>query len=100
MTEKVELENLVSWSEHSDNGVKYFSGSATYRKVFELSEGTSVFAKADLKHEPMMRVMGQFDIQSVLHLPGDYVSAVPESGRRRHRHPHRYILGQNGVYDR
>jgi hypothetical protein len=31
---KITLDHLVSWSEHADGGVKYFSGSATYRKSF------------------------------------------------------------------
>jgi hypothetical protein len=30
------FDKLVSWSEHSDPGVKYFSGHATYRKVFNI----------------------------------------------------------------
>lgn len=34
--EKLVLDELVSWSEHSDSGAKYFSGSATYRKIFDL----------------------------------------------------------------
>jgi hypothetical protein len=29
------MDQLVSWSDHGDNGVKYFSGSATYHKVFD-----------------------------------------------------------------
>jgi hypothetical protein len=29
----VRLEKLTSWSEHSDPGVRYFSGTATYRKT-------------------------------------------------------------------
>ncbi len=29
---EVTLEKLISWPEHSDNGVKYFSGTATYTK--------------------------------------------------------------------
>ena len=28
--EQVTLERLISWSEHGDPGVKYFSGTATY----------------------------------------------------------------------
>ncbi len=32
--EKIVLEKLISWSKHPDDGVKYFSGSATYRKTF------------------------------------------------------------------
>jgi hypothetical protein len=34
--EKIVLDDLVSWSKHSDSGVRYFSGSATYRKAFSL----------------------------------------------------------------
>jgi hypothetical protein len=37
--EKVILENLSSWSDSLDRGVKYFSGTATYTKAFELSPG-------------------------------------------------------------
>ncbi len=33
--EKVVLDNLVSWSDHDNQGIKYFSGEATYRKVFD-----------------------------------------------------------------
>lgn len=32
----VTLDKLISWSEQSDPGVKYFSGSATYRKAFHV----------------------------------------------------------------
>ncbi|MCC6126106.1 MAG: alpha-L-rhamnosidase N-terminal domain-containing protein [Pirellulales bacterium] len=31
---KVEFDKLVSWSEHPDEGVKYYSGTATYAKTF------------------------------------------------------------------
>jgi hypothetical protein len=34
--EHVTLEKLISWSEHSDPGVKYFSGMATYTKTFDV----------------------------------------------------------------
>jgi hypothetical protein len=34
--ERVTLDKLSSWSEHSDPGVKYFSGTATYRKTFNV----------------------------------------------------------------
>jgi len=36
--EKVVFEHLLSWPEHSDPGVKYFSGTATYLKEFELPD--------------------------------------------------------------
>ena len=35
-TQDVTLPKLVSWSEHGEPGVKYFSGTAVYRKVFAL----------------------------------------------------------------
>jgi len=37
---KASFEKLISWPEHADAGIKYFSGTATYRKVFDLPEGT------------------------------------------------------------
>ncbi len=35
-SEKVTLEKLISWSDHPDSGVKYFSGTATYHKTFDV----------------------------------------------------------------
>jgi hypothetical protein len=32
--ERTTFDKLISWSDHSDPGVKYFSGAATYRKTF------------------------------------------------------------------
>jgi hypothetical protein len=32
----VTLDRLVSWHEHADNGVKYFSGTATYEKEIQI----------------------------------------------------------------
>jgi hypothetical protein len=34
--ERVTLERLVSWTDHPTPGVKYFSGTATYRRKFEV----------------------------------------------------------------
>ena len=34
--DKVTLDKLVSWSQHPDPGVRYFSGTATYHKRFDL----------------------------------------------------------------
>ena len=34
--EQVEFSKLMSWSEHPDDGVKHFSGTATYTKTFTL----------------------------------------------------------------
>ena len=35
---QVKLDKLISWTEHSDSGVRYFSGTATYRKTFALTK--------------------------------------------------------------
>ena len=34
--ERIELEELVSWSEHGDEGVRHFSGAATYSAVLDV----------------------------------------------------------------
>jgi len=34
--ERATLEKLISWSEHSESGVKYFSGTATYLKTINV----------------------------------------------------------------
>ena len=34
--ESVALESLISWTQHKDDGVKYFSGTATYVKEFDV----------------------------------------------------------------
>ena len=33
--EKIQFAKLISWTEHPDSGVKYFSGTATYKKDFK-----------------------------------------------------------------
>lgn len=35
--ERLTLEQLIDWSQHPDSGVKYFSGTATYTKRFDMS---------------------------------------------------------------
>jgi hypothetical protein len=37
---RVALDKLISWSEHPDAGVRYFSGTATYRKTFNVPPDT------------------------------------------------------------
>lgn len=38
--EQVKLKELVSWTEHGDPGVKYFSGTAIYSSEFTYKKGT------------------------------------------------------------
>ena len=35
--EKAVFETLVDWTTHAENGIKYFSGTATYRRTFEVT---------------------------------------------------------------
>ena len=37
--DRVTLERLISWTDHPNPGVKYFSGTATYHKRFQLPAG-------------------------------------------------------------
>ena len=37
--QNITFKNLVSWSLHENTGVKYFSGTATYLKDFDIPEG-------------------------------------------------------------
>ena len=37
--EKVKFEKLISWTEHKEEGVKYFSGTAVYNKEVDISAG-------------------------------------------------------------
>jgi hypothetical protein len=34
--DRLTLEKLISWTEHNDSGVKYYSGTATYRKNIQV----------------------------------------------------------------
>ncbi len=38
--EQVTFDKLMSWSEHADPGVRFFSGTATYHKTFTVPEDT------------------------------------------------------------
>jgi hypothetical protein len=61
--EQVQLDRLISWTEHAEEGVKYFSGTALYHCVFTVSEDlpevyldlgrVEVIAKATLNGQPL-----------------------------------------------
>ena len=58
------LDRLISWTEHSDPGVKYFSGTATYRKTFEepsppASNARLVLDLGDLKNLAEVKLNGR-----------------------------------------
>ena len=37
--ERAEFPELISWTQRPEQGIKYYSGKATYRKTFELPQG-------------------------------------------------------------
>jgi len=43
--ERISLEKLISWTSHPDPGVKYFSGTATYRRRIEIPENKAGAAR-------------------------------------------------------
>ena len=43
---KISLSRLTSWSDDADDGVKYFSGTATYREAFNVTK--NMFAKGNV----------------------------------------------------
>ena len=62
--ESVMLTNLVSWSDSADTGVKYFSGTATYRTSFDFSnqnkQNTKLFlALGEVRVMARVKVNGQ-----------------------------------------
>jgi hypothetical protein len=63
--ERIRLDNLISWSESSDPGVKYFSGTGTYTKTVEapaewFKPGTKLWLDlGDVKNLAEVTVNGQ-----------------------------------------
>ena len=44
--DRITLERLISWTDHPNPGVKYFSGTATYHRRFELPDGFAAHERA------------------------------------------------------
>ena len=62
---KITLDKLISWTEHSDPGVKYFSGSAVYSRSLDipadlLGAGRSIYLElGDVKNLASVKLNGQ-----------------------------------------
>jgi hypothetical protein len=63
----VTLDRLASWSEHSDPGVKYFSGAATYCKTFQWTATPS--QSADRKRQVFLD-LGRVEVIAEVKLNG------------------------------
>jgi hypothetical protein len=61
---QVQFQKLISWSEYPDEGVRYFSGKATYRKKILISEE---FLKKD---QLLMLDLGEVEVMSIVTLNG------------------------------
>ena len=62
--DRIELEKLVSWSEHPDPGVKYFSGTATYAKT------VSVPGEMLGKRRRIYLDLGQVEVMATVRING------------------------------
>jgi len=63
--ETVTLDTLTSWSEHSDPQVKYYSGTATYHKVFDVAESAIAEEQSRLSLD-----LGKVEIMASVRLNG------------------------------
>ena len=60
----VQFQKLISWSEFPDEGVRYFSGKATYRKKIQIPED---FLKKDYL---LILDLGEVEVMSIVKLNG------------------------------
>lgn len=65
--EKVTFEKLEDWSQHSDMGIKYYSGTAIYRQIFDLPQ------KVDGK---IILDLGRVKNMARIHINGQVVGTV------------------------
>jgi len=57
------FDRLIAWNEHKNEGIKYFSGTATYRKLFDLDDtqakGLVRLQLGDVKYVAEVRLNGR-----------------------------------------
>ena len=63
--EVVTLTNLISWADHADEGVKHFSGTATYRTTFEFPD-----SKLNTKNSKLFLALGDVQVMARVKLNG------------------------------
>jgi hypothetical protein len=67
--EKVVIDELKSWTEFTEEGIKYYSGTAVYQKKFE-------FSKADLMKNRAILDLGNLHELAEVHLNGKRIGNV------------------------
>jgi len=68
--ERITLPKLISWAEHPDDGVKYFSGTALYIKDFELPQ--NLYGK----NKRYLLDLGQVEVIAEVMLNGEYLGTL------------------------
>ena len=63
--ESVTLTNLISWSDSADEGVKHFSGTATYRTTFDFSN-----SKLKTKNSKLFLALGEVRVMARVKVNG------------------------------
>ncbi|MCK5281572.1 MAG: hypothetical protein KAK04_23635, partial [Cyclobacteriaceae bacterium] len=61
--EKVSIDELKSWTEFSDEGIKYYSGTATYNKSFSIS-------KKEIKNKKLLLDLGNVQEMAAIKING------------------------------
>ena len=58
---EVQLDSLIAWNEHRDEGVRYFSGTATYKKTIRLNDSKARYTLdlGDVKNTARVIVNGK-----------------------------------------
>lgn len=54
-----EFSELVSWTQRPEEGIKYYSGTATYRKTFDLSDAADIGKATDRKSKRIFLDLGK-----------------------------------------
>jgi hypothetical protein len=68
--ESITLDTLVDWSKHADAGVKFFSGTATYRTMFVVNP------KSEIKNPKWFLDLGRVEVMARVQLNGQDVGVV------------------------
>jgi hypothetical protein len=67
---EVEFAKLVNWSERSEEGIKYYSGKAVYRKAFDLNRETNKRLKTGNKSSRLLLDLGNVKNVAAVRLNG------------------------------
>ena len=68
--EKISLDTLLDWSQHPDAGVKFFSGTATYRTTFVANP------KSEIRNPKWYLDLGRVEVMARVRLNGQDVGVV------------------------